>query len=928
MTVEDIELTKDRLFEEKFKFILKYPLMEGEGEPLPKLFKLKDPFPGEPPYMKMRTKPAVLRFHKFKAERDADAYWYSEALLYLPHRDEKDLQEKLKHAKANIDGSWDSFVTRISHVKGQVMEFLEDNEEARVMAAEMFIDNNLTGEFMDPEGEQENEEDRLDFIEQQADFQHLDPEFADNPPENVFEKQFKPIEVRPLQELRIEARKLDLYQRKVLEIGVKHARAIAKSRGGKNPLPETSPLVMVDGAAGSGKSCTINILRQFILAILQQPGDNPECPYVLLCAPTGTAAVNIRGQTLHTAFGFTWGDDHLSLSDKVRDTKRALFKNLKFLIIDEISMVKADLLYQIDLRLREIKMKPDAIFGGVALFVFGDVMQLKPVKGVYIWCKPKNADFFHTFSLQSHWEQFAIVSLVENHRQEGDKEYAEILNRIRVGESTEEDMQVLQARVRPENHSDLQGATVIASTHKVVNKYNKLCLDQLDNVLVEIEAINSHSNIPNYKPRIHDKRGTVGTTAYMQTLRLKVGCRVMLIDNIDVSDCLCNGSMGTLKAILRDHKGNIQNLMIQFDVEDSGREMRRVHPQLAKEYPGLTPIKKNMIKYSTSASAKGTRANTASVQQFPVIISFASTTHKIQGQTFVAPRKVAIDLRSVFGPNQAYVMMGRVQKQEQLTIIGSLAENKIYVDKNALDQLEIMKEKSINTNPPVWERSFEQKLKIYFHNIQSLRDKMEDIRRDYIPFYADVMIFAESWMQPGECVEDPTLKIENYSLSLNSIGRGRGLAVYFKESELVVTQVIKQQTYQITKLESGNFTVISLYRSIYDKDMTKVLKETIPDHGPCLIIGDFNLCTKYNPNHEIISALTTSNFKLIVSVATHIKGGHIDQAWLRCQTDHFDVQLYSPYYTCKDHDALLFSLYEPSSEKGNNLLRIESFINL
>ena len=54
--------------------------------------------------------------------------------------------------------------------------------------------------------------------------------------------------------------------------------------------------------------------------------------------------------------------------------------------------------------------------------------------------------------------------------------------------------------------------------------------------------------------------------------------------------------MGTLKAIIRDHKGNIQNLMIQFDVEDSGREKRRVHPQLAKEYPGLTPIKKNMIK--------------------------------------------------------------------------------------------------------------------------------------------------------------------------------------------------------------------------------------------------------------------------------------------------------------------------------------------
>ena len=88
---------------------------------------------------------------------------------------------------------------------------------------------------------------------------------------------------------------------------------------------------MVDGAAGAGKSCTINILKEILNLILQQPGDNPDCPYILICAPTGCAAVNISGQTLHTALSFTWGNQHLSLSDKTRDTKRAQFKNLKFL---------------------------------------------------------------------------------------------------------------------------------------------------------------------------------------------------------------------------------------------------------------------------------------------------------------------------------------------------------------------------------------------------------------------------------------------------------------------------------------------------------------------------------------------------------------------------------------------------------------------
>ena len=151
-----------RIGDEKFKFVIGYPLQEGEGQPLPKVFKLKNPFPGEPPYMRLRTKPAILRFHKYNAERNPEAYWYSEALLYLPHRNEKDLQEKIHQAKSNLEGSWEDFVKRISHVKSQVMEYIEENEEARLNAADMFINNSITGQYMDPEGEQENNEDQLD----------------------------------------------------------------------------------------------------------------------------------------------------------------------------------------------------------------------------------------------------------------------------------------------------------------------------------------------------------------------------------------------------------------------------------------------------------------------------------------------------------------------------------------------------------------------------------------------------------------------------------------------------------------------------------------------------------------------------------------------------------------------------------------------
>ena len=171
-------------------------------------------------------------------------------------------------------------------------------------------------------------------------------------------------------------------------------------------------------------------------------------------------------------------------------------------------MVKADQLYQLDLRLREIKMEPNKLFGGVALFFFGDIMQLKPVKGKYIWCEPRSREYLHAFLVQSHWEQFTVVSLVKNHRQQKDADYADILNRIRVaekGDMTEEDLTALQESVRPEGHPDLRGALVIGSTHAVVNKHNDLCLKELKTPLVTIEAVNSHSNIPNYMPKIHPK---------------------------------------------------------------------------------------------------------------------------------------------------------------------------------------------------------------------------------------------------------------------------------------------------------------------------------------------------------------------------------------------------------------------------------------
>ena len=106
--------------DQKFKRVMAVGWQEGQGPRLPKVFKLTDPYPGEPPFLRLRNKPAVLRFHKYKMEKDPSAYWFSEAILYLPHETEDDLMQRIEAAKAGGQESWQEFVDAISHVKSQV----------------------------------------------------------------------------------------------------------------------------------------------------------------------------------------------------------------------------------------------------------------------------------------------------------------------------------------------------------------------------------------------------------------------------------------------------------------------------------------------------------------------------------------------------------------------------------------------------------------------------------------------------------------------------------------------------------------------------------------------------------------------------------------------------------------------------------------
>ena len=277
------------------------------------------------------------------------------------------------------------------------------------------IQNTEIGNTLDPEQEKEVLECQEGEEIIHPDFTHLDPdELEVNDNFQQIRKMTRNIQINSANERLQAARRLDIYQKQALHISLKYAQDVIIARKGKSPHP-SPPFLMIHGGAGSGKSTLINIISQYVHNLLRRDGDEPDCPYVLLSAYTGTAAANIEGQTLHTLFSFNFGAGYMSLSDKSRDEKRALYKNLKMLIIDEISLVDSDMLFKIDLRLREITQK-GVPMGNVAVIVLGDLMQMSPVTGRYIFLEPRDRQFALANTIDPLWKKFSCLNLEENHR--------------------------------------------------------------------------------------------------------------------------------------------------------------------------------------------------------------------------------------------------------------------------------------------------------------------------------------------------------------------------------------------------------------------------------------------------------------------------------------------------------------------------------
>ncbi len=403
----------------------------------------------------------------------------------------------------------------------------------------------------------------------------------------------------------------------------------------------------ITGKAGTGKSFLLDVFRR-----------TTSKKHIVL-APTGIAALNVNGVTLHSAFGYynlvNLDIDSISLDTiRLKSEKQLLLKEVSTIIIDEISMVRADTFEKIDKILRAITKK-DLSFGGKQIILFGDLFQLPPIA--------KNEELLFLlnrfggkhFFLSNAYKQgdFNFLELTINHRQEADSAYFELLNRVRDGSFTDADITMLNKRV-DESSTIFDRYTTLLPKKGDVEYINNQRIANLPTQEYKYSAYTIMDKYPDKKKQIEN------IFPILNLLSLKKGALVMMVAN-DPEHRWVNGTLGIVNDLSNDN----------ISVAINGQAYD-IHPFEFSEQEATYSEEDKKIKYE----------DILTVVQYPIIPAYAITIHKSQGQTY---QNISCDLQGVFADGQTYVALSRCASLDGLHLKTPINKTLIHVDKDVLN---------------------------------------------------------------------------------------------------------------------------------------------------------------------------------------------------------------------------------------------------
>ena len=420
--------------------------------------------------------------------------------------------------------------------------------------------------------------------------------------------------------------------------------------------------IFLTGKAGTGKTTFLKYIRE-------------NCPkHIAIVAPTGVAAINAGGVTIHSFFqlplapfipeakglGFSGNNEEVSnkhsLISRLRfnSDKKKVLQQLEILVIDEISMVRCDTLDAIDTVLRHIRQRPNERFGGVQLLFIGDMLQLPPVIKEQEWKLLSDyydgQYFFDSKVLEE--EPPLYLEFNKIYRQQ-DERFIGLLNQVRNNELDEDGIQLLESRFHPTFRRSKQDGYIILTTHNErAREINARELGSLDTKLFSYHA----EVLEEFSDRAYPAD---------ELLQLKAGSQVMFIRNdaADKGKRFFNGKIGTISKLEAD------KIFVQ-----------------CKDEPGEIEVQKEKwenIRYTLNKTTRQLDSDVlGSFTQYPLRLAWAITIHKSQGLTF---EKAIIDAGAAFAPGQVYVALSRCTNLQGMVLQSRVRSNSLFSDKRIVE---------------------------------------------------------------------------------------------------------------------------------------------------------------------------------------------------------------------------------------------------
>lgn len=676
--------------------------------------------------------------------------------------------------------------------------------------------------------------------------------------------------------------------------------------------------LFLSGPGGVGKSYVIKMIHTDTVRYLRGvPGIHAKDLTTLLTATTGVAAFNIEGMTVHAAFAlydsFAQGRSKRAkahknvynpLTSDTRNTLRNSMENLFVVIIDEVSMLSADDLYKLHMRLQEIMnvQSSNTRFGNVTIIAVGDLYQL-PAIGTKVYDIPGRFAMDDIRRLHgSLWkENFMLHELTQVVRQK-DTEFASLLNRLRTAELTEEDENILMTRViQSDDPLHYHDALHVYGTNNEADEFNRKMIASLSETVITIKAHDILRDKPSQsidvKLQRHieglTRRNTGNLSSYLQLCKNAI---VKLTNNIDVSDGLCNGARGIIKEFITV-RNEVQVVLIEFEHSSVGIKAKNSSPY-REMYSEAVPIHRHSnFFYAREAGI--------SRKQFPLVLAFASTIHSVQGLTV---DRIVVDMSRVRQPGQVYVALSRVRTLNGLQIL-NYKKSAVKKDKHAVIEMERLRQNRLPVNTFTCDKNA---FNICYMNVRGYLNCFKDILKDPVVMDAEVLTMTESHLQSSQTLHVSVIPTHfSQTFRCDRIQGPKGGVLTFVQEGLYA----KQHKQNIIGLEvtlvhfpEKNLLLVTIYRQPGSVPILKFLEllhtlllQDIFSTENIIVVGDFN---------EEIDGHTTNFFLehgyLQQSTEpTTDYGSTIDHVYIK-GTFKISLKVINTYYS--DHDMILLSL--------------------